>query len=184
MVVQVGQGVVNSPPFHLALRVWVHYSLQSRISVFLDSECSCSEYVREFILCNYSFLWRNNYFYNFDITYPLSDALWLMIMNKFFNVQFCKHINRVVLRRHISARPRFHAFLSSRSLWTVGKPSDSQLSHRLVANANSQPTTWVDRLPDKVQPYLYLTRIDKPIGTLLLFYPCGPFRLLCISSNS
>ncbi|KAI9447808.1 4-hydroxybenzoate polyprenyl transferase [Lactarius indigo] len=34
------------------------------------------------------------------------------------------------------------------------------------------PTTWVDRLPPKVQPYLYLTRIDKPIGTLLLFYPC------------
>jgi len=34
-------------------------------------------------------------------------------------------------------------------------------------------TTWVDRLPLKVQPYLYLTRIDKPIGTLLLFYPCS-----------
>ena len=34
-------------------------------------------------------------------------------------------------------------------------------------------TTWVDRLPPKVQPYLYLTRIDKPIGTLLLFYPCS-----------
>ncbi|KAF9534152.1 4-hydroxybenzoate polyprenyl transferase [Crepidotus variabilis] len=25
----------------------------------------------------------------------------------------------------------------------------------------------------KVRPYLYLTRIDKPIGTLLLFYPCA-----------
>lgn len=35
------------------------------------------------------------------------------------------------------------------------------------------PTTWVDRFPPKVQPYLYLTRIDKPIGTLLLFYPCS-----------
>ncbi|EIM88535.1 4-hydroxybenzoate polyprenyl transferase [Stereum hirsutum FP-91666 SS1] len=35
------------------------------------------------------------------------------------------------------------------------------------------PKTWVDRLPPKVQPYLYLTRIDKPIGTLLLFYPCA-----------
>ncbi|KAH9973075.1 4-hydroxybenzoate polyprenyl transferase [Lactifluus volemus] len=34
------------------------------------------------------------------------------------------------------------------------------------------PTTWVDRLPQKVQPYVYLTRVDKPIGTLLLFYPC------------
>ncbi|KAF8076244.1 UbiA prenyltransferase family-domain-containing protein [Lyophyllum atratum] len=33
--------------------------------------------------------------------------------------------------------------------------------------------TWVDRLPRKIQPYLHLTRIDKPIGTLLLFYPCA-----------
>lgn len=33
--------------------------------------------------------------------------------------------------------------------------------------------TWVDRLPQKARPYLYLTRIDKPIGTLLLFYPCA-----------
>ncbi|KAL1944304.1 hypothetical protein VTO73DRAFT_3489 [Trametes versicolor] len=35
------------------------------------------------------------------------------------------------------------------------------------------PTTWVDRMPKPVRPYLYLTRIDKPIGTLLLFYPCA-----------
>ncbi|KAJ7591207.1 UbiA prenyltransferase family-domain-containing protein [Mycena floridula] len=33
--------------------------------------------------------------------------------------------------------------------------------------------SWVDRLPQRMQPYLYLTRIDKPIGTLLLFYPCA-----------
>ncbi|KAJ3549519.1 hypothetical protein NMY22_g845 [Coprinellus aureogranulatus] len=36
-----------------------------------------------------------------------------------------------------------------------------------------EPKTWIDRLPPMVQPYLYLTRIDKPIGTLLLFYPCA-----------
>ncbi|KZV69837.1 4-hydroxybenzoate polyprenyl transferase [Peniophora sp. CONT] len=34
------------------------------------------------------------------------------------------------------------------------------------------PTTWVDRAPKGLRPYLYLTRVDKPIGTLLLFYPC------------
>ncbi|KAL4265625.1 4-hydroxybenzoate polyprenyltransferase, mitochondrial [Pleurotus pulmonarius] len=33
--------------------------------------------------------------------------------------------------------------------------------------------TWVDRLPATIRPYLYLTRVDKPIGTLLLFYPCA-----------
>ncbi|KAI9574532.1 4-hydroxybenzoate polyprenyl transferase [Boletus coccyginus] len=35
------------------------------------------------------------------------------------------------------------------------------------------PTTWVDRLPASIRPYIYLTRVDKPIGTLLLFYPCA-----------
>jgi 4-hydroxybenzoate polyprenyltransferase len=24
-----------------------------------------------------------------------------------------------------------------------------------------------------MRPYVYLTRVDKPIGTLLLFYPCA-----------
>ena len=32
---------------------------------------------------------------------------------------------------------------------------------------------WVEHLPPQIRPYLYLMRIDKPIGTLLLFYPCG-----------
>jgi 4-hydroxybenzoate polyprenyltransferase len=27
-------------------------------------------------------------------------------------------------------------------------------------------------MPAVTRPYLHLTRIDKPIGTLLLFYPC------------
>lgn len=35
------------------------------------------------------------------------------------------------------------------------------------------PTTWIDRFPASVRPYIYLTRVDKPIGTLLLFYPCS-----------
>ncbi|KAF9949039.1 Para-hydroxybenzoate--polyprenyltransferase, mitochondrial precursor (PHB:polyprenyltransferase), partial [Mortierella alpina] len=35
------------------------------------------------------------------------------------------------------------------------------------------PGTWLDRMPKAVQPYLYLTRIDKPIGTWLLFWPCA-----------
>ena len=37
------------------------------------------------------------------------------------------------------------------------------------------PKTWVDNLPPAIRPYLYLTRIDKPIGTLLLYYPCSMF---------
>jgi hypothetical protein len=32
---------------------------------------------------------------------------------------------------------------------------------------------WLDHLPPKIAPYAFLTRIDKPIGTWLLFWPCG-----------
>src|SRR6266508_714508 len=51
---------------------------------------------------------------------------------------------------------------------------DSRLTiRRITTNAPVViHKTWVDYLPRTVQPYLYLTRIDKPIGTLLLFYPC------------
>ncbi|KAI0033785.1 UbiA prenyltransferase family-domain-containing protein [Vararia minispora EC-137] len=34
------------------------------------------------------------------------------------------------------------------------------------------PPSWVQRAPRALRPYLYLTRIDKPVGTLLLLYPC------------
>jgi 4-hydroxybenzoate polyprenyltransferase len=73
--------------------------------------------------------------------------------------------------------------------WTVGHTSrqaagqiagtlssSTKLSSRHVsgtAGTSTASTTWIDRLPPKIRPYLYLTRIDKPIGTLLLFYPCG-----------
>ena len=32
---------------------------------------------------------------------------------------------------------------------------------------------WVDRAPESVKPYLQLVRADKPIGTLLLYFPCA-----------
>jgi len=48
---------------------------------------------------------------------------------------------------------------------------------RLASSRSSQPVvahpTWIERFPITAQPYLRLMRIDKPIGTLLLFYPCA-----------
>jgi len=32
--------------------------------------------------------------------------------------------------------------------------------------------SWVDSAPQKLQPYLRLARLDRPIGTWLLFWPC------------
>ncbi|KIJ70235.1 hypothetical protein HYDPIDRAFT_79081 [Hydnomerulius pinastri MD-312] len=52
-------------------------------------------------------------------------------------------------------------------------PYTPKLPVRYVSGTVSPPATWVDHLPASVRPYFYLTRIDKPIGTLLLFYPCA-----------
>ncbi|SRR6266576_1628648 len=58
------------------------------------------------------------------------------------------------------------------------RPRPATIRHVLFSTVSTQrpeTTTWVDRLPVAVRPYLYLTRIDKPIGTLLLYYPCGKY---------
>ncbi|KAL7409477.1 UbiA prenyltransferase family-domain-containing protein [Mrakia frigida] len=46
------------------------------------------------------------------------------------------------------------------------------------------PRTWVEDMPKSVRPYLYLIRIDKPIGTWLLFWPCAWGILLSSTVNS
>ncbi len=38
--------------------------------------------------------------------------------------------------------------------------------------ADAVPSTLVDRAPAQVQPYLRLMRLDRPIGTWLLYWPC------------
>lgn len=35
------------------------------------------------------------------------------------------------------------------------------------------PSNWVDRLPASWRPYARLARFDRPIGSWLLFWPCG-----------
>ncbi|KAH9994093.1 4-hydroxybenzoate polyprenyl transferase [Russula compacta] len=71
--------------------------------------------------------------------------------------------------RVVSLKPRFDLIPTQRIYVPEVPPS---FCTARTTKALTTRTTWVDRLPPKVQPYLYLTRIDKPIGTLLLFYPC------------
>jgi hypothetical protein len=59
-----------------------------------------------------------------------------------------------------------HTFTTGANVHSVDDKKDA-LPSAIV------PRTWLDRMPESVQPYLYLTRIDKPIGTWLLFWPCG-----------
>jgi 4-hydroxybenzoate polyprenyltransferase len=56
---------------------------------------------------------------------------------------------------------------------TAPSPRDdsAQSDHSVVAD--SLPGNWVDRYaPTSVQPYLRLARLDRPIGTWLLLFPC------------
>src|SRR5581483_9929819 len=38
--------------------------------------------------------------------------------------------------------------------------------------ADAVARTWVDAAPAGIQPFLRLARLDRPIGTWLLFWPC------------
>lgn len=50
---------------------------------------------------------------------------------------------------------------------------ESEPERGLPAVADAEPGNWVDRLaPKAVRPYLRLARMDRPIGTWLLLFPC------------
>jgi len=53
--------------------------------------------------------------------------------------------------------------------------STSSAAYHIAPSPPSQPPpkSWIERTPEKIRPYLYLARVDKPIGTLLLYYPCS-----------
>ncbi|EPQ59341.1 4-hydroxybenzoate polyprenyl transferase [Gloeophyllum trabeum ATCC 11539] len=90
---------------------------------------------------------------------------------------------RLACRTHVlSSRYVWHRFPEPKGavprIACLGPRSLSGTSSKAIAGsaevqAQAPKPTWVDRLPPKIRPYLYLTRIDKPIGTLLLFYPCA-----------
>lgn len=46
-------------------------------------------------------------------------------------------------------------------------------NYKTICHQSSQKT-WIEHplIPSAVRPYLYLARMDKPIGTMLLFWPC------------
>lgn len=54
---------------------------------------------------------------------------------------------------------------------------------RIIADASKQ--NWVDKYaPEGVQPYFKLSRIDRPIGTWLLLYPCWWALALVVPQGS
>ena len=75
-----------------------------------------------------------------------------------------------------------------RDINSFSKISDKQL---LLANSSYyNPTRTlnlaakaVESFPHKFQPFLKLSRLDKPIGTWLLFWPCGWSTCLATSAG-
>jgi 4-hydroxybenzoate polyprenyltransferase len=49
---------------------------------------------------------------------------------------------------------------------------------QVLKPADAVAHDWVERVPARVQPYLRLMRLDRPIGTWLLFWPCALGLLL------
>ena len=41
-----------------------------------------------------------------------------------------------------------------------------------AAPADALPASWVAHMPPRLQPWLQLMRLDRPVGTWLLFWPC------------
>ncbi len=54
----------------------------------------------------------------------------------------------------------------------MGTP-DVKLADTASPDAERAPSTWVDALPAAARPYARLARFDRPIGSWLLFWPCG-----------
>ncbi|KAJ7699939.1 4-hydroxybenzoate polyprenyl transferase [Mycena rosella] len=78
----------------------------------------------------------------------------------------CNAFLRVGRLQHLHSRSS--VYLTRPFLLHARVPSSSLSTFQPPATK-----AWVDRLPTQVRPYLYLSRVDKPIGTLLLFYPCA-----------
>jgi len=82
-----------------------------------------------------------------------------------YNLEFCKSVGSLSnfqLVVHISTSP---------SRLEQDKENKNQSSSRNVSSEGD--ISWVDLyLPRLVQPYARLARLDKPIGTWLLLWPC------------
>ncbi|XP_042004340.1 4-hydroxybenzoate polyprenyltransferase, mitochondrial-like, partial [Salvia splendens] len=65
----------------------------------------------------------------------------------------------------------YHRLLKYSSFSTA--PSDEKREESRISKVNECDRSWIDvYLPETVRPYAQLARLDKPIGTWLLAWPC------------
>src|SRR5579862_1408224 len=51
-------------------------------------------------------------------------------------------------------------------------PPSNQYARSQAAPADAIPASWVEHAPGWLRPWARLARLDRPIGTWLLFWPC------------
>lgn len=64
-------------------------------------------------------------------------------------------------------------FLACKRTTATTKSESNVDSDKVIGKKVTLASLLVDKSPKSVQPYLKLARLDKPIGTWLLFWPCG-----------
>jgi len=64
-------------------------------------------------------------------------------------------------------------FLGGIPIGTVFQPFRQQATKFSVPFRNTSMAVLVEKAPSEVKPYMKLMRMDKPIGSWLLFWPCG-----------
>mmetsp|Transcript_994 Transcript_994/g.2847 ORF Transcript_994/g.2847 Transcript_994/m.2847 type:complete len:401 (-) Transcript_994:88-1290(-) len=82
-------------------------------------------------------------------------------------------------------RTTARSFATQRSTRTQGKTTDEPTAsgfekvslgeagtHEIKSTDSNDQPSMVDYLPSSMQPYARLARLDKPIGTMLLLWPC------------
>lgn len=101
------------------------------------------------------------------------NAKYSMLQNRSFYTRTFSpiktiHSSMLTTNRHARMIPSVLFQKTQTKLWTsTVAPPKKKEEERIIYN------NWLDHLPAKIAPYAFLTRIDKPIGTWLLFWPCG-----------
>ena len=75
---------------------------------------------------------------------------------------------RIQPHHHTNAASRVHHSSSSVAAAAAAPPPDAAA----VPKSTSLAASLVDSVPSGLQPYLRLMRVDRPIGSWLLFWPC------------
>ena len=105
------------------------------------------------------------------LTKKCNDNLNSIIQNG--NCDIVNYSNKLVQSKHVFIKKRLKSSeVSSQPNLKLDYGSKKTLAQTLVALS-----------PTNLQPYLQLMRLDRPIGTWLLFWPCGWSIALACAGN-